>query len=438
MSLPILPLKVEDYCSEFTSDLSAPPLDLSPDAEYAPEIGRPRRLSNSSVGTIPSPITPTFPQSSRDELDDCWNLIPYNVPWGNNYHNYEYGTLPGPEGACIFLRSPTPVKNQRTSQACKKCRERKAKVRPVTVSEYFAVLISVFRVQCSGTRPSCERCLARGHTCVYVDDPKRVRRTVSGTSLETQSRSVSNSGRTPPQLITVESPLDDVRYSSPCSPLMGILPMEPDSEAEFHAAVELTHEDPYGGGYSSVMQLPETPYMLSIQSAALDQQIDTPPSSVLSPQPMRYPQLVPLLSISIPGGDEVPALESTSSSPESPSSQSTPLLGYQPGLYHNSFVGDEFGYDRCVFPLLVIISRLSLTIVTRRSTHFQGYCIPRSIQYPQFDQAPLVLPMSCSFDESSHQVYTVGSNGEHPSLSTEGLSHPYNEEFLVRPQFVPY
>jgi len=133
ISLPILPLKVEDYCSEFTSDLSAPPLDLSPDAEYAPEIGRPRRLSNSSVSTMPSPITPTFPQSSRDELEDCWNLIPYNVPWGNNYHNYEYGTLPGPEGACIFLRSPTPVKNQRTSQACKKCRERKAKVRPVTV-----------------------------------------------------------------------------------------------------------------------------------------------------------------------------------------------------------------------------------------------------------------------------------------------------------------
>ena len=120
VSLPFAPLKVEDYCSEFTSDLA---LDLAPD----PEIDLPRRLSFSSVGTIPSPITPVFPP--QDEPDDSWNLIPYNVPWGNNYHNYEYGTLPGPEGACIFLRSPTPVKNQRTSQACKKCRERKAKVR---------------------------------------------------------------------------------------------------------------------------------------------------------------------------------------------------------------------------------------------------------------------------------------------------------------------
>jgi len=273
---------------------------------------------------------------------------------------------------------------------------------------------------------------------VYVDDPKRVRRTVSGTSLEAQSRSVSNSGRTPPQFTTAESPLDDVHYSSPCSPLMGVLPLEPDSDAEFHAAVELTHEDPYGAGFSSVIQLPETPYMLSIQSAALDQPVDTPPSSVLSPQPMRYPQLVPLLSISIPGCDEVPALESTSSSPASPASQSTPLLGYQPGVYHNNFVADEFGYDRCVLPLVVILSHLSLTIVTRRSPHFQGYCIPRSIQYPQFDQIPLSLPMSCSFDEGIHQVYTIGSNGEHPPLSTEGLPHPYNEEFLVRPQFVPY
>ena len=125
LSLPFVPLKVEDYCSEFTSDLS---LDLSPDLDQG--IGIPRRLSVSSAGTIPSPITPIFPHIPQDESDDCWNLIPYNVPWGNNYHNYEYGTLPGPEGACIFLRSPTPVKNQRTSQACKKCRERKAKVRP--------------------------------------------------------------------------------------------------------------------------------------------------------------------------------------------------------------------------------------------------------------------------------------------------------------------
>ena len=126
MSLPIslfsAPLKVEDYCLEFTSDLAA-------DREHATESDNSRRTSTSSVGTIPSPLSPVFPQSSQDEPDDCWNLIPYNVPWGNNYHNYEYGTLPGPEGACIFLRSPTPVKNHRTSQACKKCRERKAKVR---------------------------------------------------------------------------------------------------------------------------------------------------------------------------------------------------------------------------------------------------------------------------------------------------------------------
>lgn len=87
---------------------------------------------------------------------------------------------------------------------------------------------------------------------------------------------------------------------------------------------------------------------------------------------------------------------------------------------------------------VVIVLGLSLTIVTCRSTQFQVYCVPRSIQYPQFDQTPLGMPISCSFDESFHQAYNMGVNGEHLFTSTEALSHPYNEELLVRPQFVPY
>lgn len=401
MSLPVslssLPLKVEDYCTEFTSDLAVHPLDLTPGFEHATEIDRPRRPSVSSVGTVPSPISPTFLQSSQDESDDCWNLIPYNVPWGNNYHNYEYGTLPGPEGACIFLRSPTPVKNQRTSQACKKCRERKAK--------------------CSGTRPSCERCIARGHTCVYVDDPKRVRRSTSNTSLchrssRSQSRSVSR--RASSQSIMAEPLLDETHCSSPRSSIMSGLQLEPDSEPEFPTAVEFNHETSYDGEFSSVIQLPETPYALSIQSASLDSP-NPPPGSVHSPQPMRYPQLGSLLSISIPGTDEIPALESTSSSPASTSSQSTPLLDYQSGVFENGFVPGEFGYDR--------------------SAQFQAYCASRSVQFPQFDH--ISMPMGCSF-ENSHQVYTIGGSGDHLLASTEGYSHPYNEDLLVRPQFVPY
>jgi hypothetical protein len=351
-SLHTIPLKVEDYCTEFISDLSPHPLDLAPALDQAAEINRPRRPSVSSVGTLPSPVSPTFPQSSQDDLEDCWNLIPYNVPWGNNYRNYEYGTLPGPEGACIFLRSPTPVKNQRTSQACKKCRERKAKVSPLGFTEsenHFIVLTSVSRIQCSGSRPSCERCLARGHTCVYVDDPKRIRRSTSTTSLchrsqPAPSRSISR--RTSSQSIMAESISDDIYCSSPQSPVMGALQLEPDSEVEFSTAVELNHEDPYDGEFSSVIQLPETPYMLSIPTASLDPSANPPPGSVVSPQPMRYPQLGPLLSISIPGTDEIPALESSSSSPASSSTQSTPLLGYQPGMFDHSFVTGEFGYDR--------------------------------------------------------------------------------------------
>ncbi|KAF9652436.1 hypothetical protein BDM02DRAFT_2975168 [Thelephora ganbajun] len=313
VSLVSVPPKVEDYCTEFTSDHSVPPLDLTPDHEHATKIVHPHRLSISSAGTIPSPVSPTFPQSSQDELDDCWNLIPYNVPWGNNYHNYEYGTLPGPEGACVFLRSPTPVKNQRTSQACKKCRERKAK--------------------CSGTRPSCERCLARGHTCVYVDDPKRIGRSTSSISLcrrPQHIQPISVSRRTSSQSIAAESPLDDANCSSPCSPIIGLLPLDPDSEPEFSAAFELNHEAPYDGEFSSVIQLPETQYVLSIQSAPLDQSINPPPASVLSPQPMRCSQLGPLLSISVPGSDEAISWGCTTPILSPENSDTTAPLTYKP------------------------------------------------------------------------------------------------------------
>lgn len=73
------------------------------------------------------------PAASEDlavEDGACWNLVPYDVPWGQDYYQYKQGTLPGPDGACLFLRSPTPVEKRRTLQACKMCRERKAKVSP--------------------------------------------------------------------------------------------------------------------------------------------------------------------------------------------------------------------------------------------------------------------------------------------------------------------
>jgi len=70
-----------------------------------------------------------------EEAEDTWSLVPYNVPWGSSYCGYKKGTLPGPDGKAIFLRSPTPLKNQRTGQACERCRERKAKV--LILCRYF-------------------------------------------------------------------------------------------------------------------------------------------------------------------------------------------------------------------------------------------------------------------------------------------------------------
>lgn len=116
---------------------------------------------NISAGTNNSSVSPTIfvnsPQTPSPDIDspdtlirdedgdgdeemdpeNAWNLVPYNIPWGPSYHGYKSGSLPGPEGKCIFLRSPTPLKNQRTGQACEKCRERKAKVWFLTFAKYL-------------------------------------------------------------------------------------------------------------------------------------------------------------------------------------------------------------------------------------------------------------------------------------------------------------
>ncbi|KAL5514506.1 hypothetical protein ACEPAG_2595 [Sanghuangporus baumii] len=114
-----------------------------------------------SMTPVLDPSSPDFDseeggESEEDaDSEDVWDLIPYDISWGPTYYGYREGTLPGPEGNCIFLRSPTPLKYQRTGQACEKCRERKAK--------------------CSGSRPSCARCATRGLTCIYASEAKQIK-----------------------------------------------------------------------------------------------------------------------------------------------------------------------------------------------------------------------------------------------------------------------
>lgn len=82
--------------------------------------------------------------------DDPWNLRLYDVPWGNAYWKYSPGKLPGHDGDCLMLRSPTPIEQRRTAIACRHCRQRKAK--------------------CSGDQPACSRCAYSGRKCVYPDE----------------------------------------------------------------------------------------------------------------------------------------------------------------------------------------------------------------------------------------------------------------------------
>ena len=86
-------------------------------------------ISSSSVPSSPVDAGDLTIPEEDSESEDVWDLRPYDISWGNSYYGYKAGTLPGPDGACLFLRSPIPLKYQRTGQACEKCRERKAKVR---------------------------------------------------------------------------------------------------------------------------------------------------------------------------------------------------------------------------------------------------------------------------------------------------------------------
>ncbi|TCD71030.1 hypothetical protein EIP91_000529 [Steccherinum ochraceum] len=152
--------------------------------------------SGSATATM-SPAASDPCGSTEPVLDDpvCWNLVPYDVPWGQDYFNYKQGTLPGPDGKCLFLRSPTPVEKRRTSQACKMCRERKAK--------------------CSGDRPSCARCVARGYICQYLPETKKIKPARTGPIRLKMSRSLSHPySRRDSDTLSIASSTDFSEYSS--------------------------------------------------------------------------------------------------------------------------------------------------------------------------------------------------------------------------------
>lgn len=235
-------------------------------------------LSNSSSALAISPTpTPSSPSSpSSEDSDDSWNLIPYNIPWGPDYVAYAAGTLPGPEGTCIFLRSPTPLKCQRTSQACKSCRERKAK--------------------CSGTRPSCERCLARGHSCQYTTSNKRNKRAGSG---DKRRRMFSTTRRrhyddvvtavttsVDPELNTLAQ--DDIPESSYLSTSFSLSPEAP-CPTDDHVPVDNINEIDLCQCQFSGMppdQLPISRVFSELESC-----------SVYAPQPLRHSQTSSFLSV---------------------------------------------------------------------------------------------------------------------------------------------
>lgn len=119
-------------CSQFFSSPS-----VSIDAHRQPSTSTPM---------IPLDLISQPALKDDQEPDASWNLVPYNVSFAGDYGS-ESGSgnssllsgTSGPGGAGVFLRSPTPTKRQRTSQACEKCRDRKAKV-----GASLVIMMSIF------------------------------------------------------------------------------------------------------------------------------------------------------------------------------------------------------------------------------------------------------------------------------------------------------
>lgn len=135
---PLSPIQLENSYVQQSSPISGPFIsrrflsnNIGTDRKIAfPSSFRAQSSLDSSGPSSPSLTEDDSESSIEADSEDAWNLIPYDIAWGSSYYGYKKSdcTLPGPDGKCIFLRSPTPLKYQRTGQACEKCRERKAKV----------------------------------------------------------------------------------------------------------------------------------------------------------------------------------------------------------------------------------------------------------------------------------------------------------------------
>lgn len=174
---------------------------------WAPSPGSSSDYSSCSEDSALSPATPSNEPTSSlfadpaGESQETWDLIPYNVPWGHEYCDYRPGVLPGPDGACIFLRSPTPLKNKRTVKACNKCRGRKAKVSPPVLYEVWPN---------ASTSSAVARDLRARVVCraaIFVSTTRTTRKTIEGLTSPENAHEARQLRRTPrPYIATRQGP----------------------------------------------------------------------------------------------------------------------------------------------------------------------------------------------------------------------------------------
>jgi hypothetical protein len=183
-----------------------------------------------------------------------------------------------------------------------------------------------YPLQCSGTRPSCERCSARGYNCQYTTGNKRNKRAGSGRTrrqlFSTPERRYYDddvaAAKASADLETNTLTPDDAQGSSSYFSTSDSLSPEAthSSTDDLVSMVSASGIDPCQRQFSEISQHPSSiPRVSDVES-----------SSVYAPQPLRHTQTISLLSV-----DRVNDQFSEFSCQINPD-PSTSSLSFQPGV----------------------------------------------------------------------------------------------------------
>ncbi|KZS89999.1 hypothetical protein SISNIDRAFT_488852 [Sistotremastrum niveocremeum HHB9708] len=175
-SHPIEPMPINIPHSQELAYRLVPGQQMQPSPSFSQGSSGDNRGKRRPINGIPSVCLPPQSSSTPRPVPSVQRTSPANEAPTLNL--VQYGEVPGHTGTSFFYRTPIPSHKQRINQACEKCRDRKTR--------------------CTGEKPSCNRCVNRGLSCVYatqsrVRGPNRHRETIAPGNASSASSSSSAS-----------------------------------------------------------------------------------------------------------------------------------------------------------------------------------------------------------------------------------------------------